>query len=1053
VSTPGAHGELTVFPTELARRRWQQEQVLRDGWLDASRLQTQKWLRRVCLLYARKAGLLDGMPCDAAQQLLMLRRAVVGARTHFDAAGPLAALSDSALADVLDQLVKELSGLADRAEQVEEWMLGHPPRHKLYQLGVLYRVWRDTLNKNGLVDQRDLNSAILQLLAGERTQWPPLLRDAGRIAFRSVRWLSPFDEQLVETLKQQLGPENVCIFSVLPVAHAEQLEGRLGARIRSEIMGPVEDAWAIWVEDLGDALEVDSSDVLQADDANRISFSRSAGAYGEIEDLARRICFEFQTLEVPWNQIALVLPDIGNVQDIIPHVFHRFQIPYIFRRGRPVLSAPCVKAFMSLLSWPLRNERDHLIDLIRNPAIKWNFDDREVAVQKLIESGAPPRLSPSHLPEELHAELTDFQPLETLNDRILVDEEDELNREALKITEDALISMGELKLPRAEFLALLEELLEDLTVHSEKSDEQGVWIINPFDTAGLKFDTVLFAGLNDGTYPATPQPSALISDNERYRLRKSLEEQGAHLPKLAMPQSDVQMVQQTVLFFSALGMARERLVLSCQSIDQEGSEKAPSAFYRKIWNLAGWGAERKMDLCAYDRWRIDLLGEDSVFSNHWKKQQELDPEDRLPLPGESFLPVVPLPLCRARDEAMQAAVQEGQATGRVVEMLAMEAERETFLETPVDDRKRSVYCGQLDSLKKLVSEWIEQKKEFSPTALECLAQGRYVFLLEKMLGIREERSADELPDPLDRGSLLHNILCAIYSALTGNFQPLEKIGFEVSSDWKEICTPRCWAEKTSNGWNKVFGPGKNAIPLVSFFPESGNKVPLFGKAVTEAYCTFAERRGAKLGHSGVWAAEKQKLLVEVENVLRHDVENAWEENRFPALFELPFGIKHKLPVELSGIFLKGRIDRVDLVFEGDELMTVRVLDYKGSSRARSKTEEYVDEVRRNLDCQLPIYAFAAQQFFFGESNTEPLNAMTEAGYIFRERDFKEFGRKQGRSLIPLDEEGMLKAFEETLKENLRRLRDTDFAVDPLIESYNDWQSIFRVQAIKREDLD
>jgi len=1046
--------ELIIFPTELSRRRWQQEQVMRTGWLDASHLLTKYHLRKLCVLYARNAGLLTGEPCDAARELLMRRQVVTAARARLNPKGPLASLSDTALADVLRQLITELSGLGDTAQHVEEWMLGHAPQSKIFQLGMLYRVWREKLKESQQIDRRDLNSAIIKLLSGERRHWPPLLRNAAKITFRSVRWLNPFDEQMIEVLKRQLGPQQVRVFSALPAAHAEKTEDCLGARIRSEIMQPVEEAWSAWVEDLSDALEVDSTDVLQADNADRISFSRSAGDYGEIEDIARRICYEFEECNVPWNRIALVVPDLGAVQDIVPHVFERFQIPYWFRRGRPVLSAPCVKAFLSLLSWPLRCERDQLIDLLRNPTIIWGREDTEEIVEMITDSGAPPRLEKKHLPERLYAELMQFNPLETLHKKIRVDEEDELNREAVRMVEHALENLGDpIEWSRAGFLDLLEELLENMTIHSEKSDDQGVWILNPYDSIGLRFDTVLFAGLNDGVYPVPPQPSALIDDSERRCLREDLAKQGIHLPKLALPGSDIKMVWQTVLFLSALGMARERLVLSCQSIDVHGVEKAPSTFYRKIWNLAGWGANREPVLSSYDDWRIKKLGNDSIFSRHWEKQRQLNPEDRLPMPGESFLPVVPRPLCRARDEARQADAHDGKAPEQIAEMIAIEMERETFTATPVDERRPSVYCGYIHRMKEKVARWLEKKGEFSPTALETLAQGRYVFLLEQILGIREERVIDDVPDPLDRGTLFHSIICAVYSALAGNFQPLEKIGFEVPKSWKNICIPRYWAEKTSSGWKKVSSRREKTIPLAGFFPDIGEEILLFGKLIAEKFCTWAEQSGKKLGHPGVWAADKQKLLVEVENVLRFDVENATAENRFPALFELKFGKKQDCPLELCGIFLKGRIDRVDMIFKDDTLCSVRVLDYKGSSLARSKKEEYVDEVRLNLDCQLPVYAFAAQKMLFGEFDTEPLNAMTEAGYVFRERDYEEFKKKLGRSCIPLNKEGMLEGFKETLAENLRRLREGDFAVDPLVKSYTDWQSVCRVLSVAREDME
>jgi hypothetical protein len=51
------------------------------------------------------------------------------------------------------------------------------------------------------------------------------------------------------------------------------------------------------------------------------------------------------------------------------------------------------------------------------------------------------------------------------------------------------------------------------------------------------------------------------------------------------------------------------------------------------------------------------------------------------------------------------------------------------------------------------------------------------------------------------------------------------------------------------------------------------------------------------------------------------------------------------------------------------------------------------------------------------------------------------------------EEGLLAAFLETLSRNIRLLKEGDFSVDPLIASYNDYESICRTSAVHREDLE
>jgi hypothetical protein len=1027
---PDSARELIVFPTELALRRFQQERALAEGWVDASCHTTFARLRKLCLPYATAKG--ERM--DSARQLLMRRQVVDTAIGHFHGEGALGKLSANALGDVLDQLVLELASLPGQTVRIIDWLLDHPRQHKLYQLGTLISIWRATIKQEGLVDQLDVNLALLKLLKGNHQNWPPLLRDAKSIRFKSVRWFTPFEESCVVALNHKM---KVRVESALPPAHAEDVADKLGQRIRTEIMAA---PWAVWAEDLGDALAVDSTGVFQLSDTTRLNFSRSAGTYGEIEDLARRICWNLNQQGMKPDRIALVVPNIGTVQDIVPHVFGRFQIPYFFRRGRPVLSSPVVKAFFAWLAFSLRPDRDAFIDLVRNPAIR--FDDREGEVERLLK--LPPLLDGQAATDLLSG----AQALEMLREKI-IEPEDHFNAEALKAVVAALENLGAHLLPLSVLVDLLEELLEDATIRPRDSHEQGVWILNPHDAVGLDFDLVLFAGLNEGEFPGVPQQDALLSDAERRSLRAHMAEQGGWLPKMALPQADVLFEQQSVMFLTALGMAREQLVFSFQSVDQEGGEKGEGEYYRKLWTLAGWPAAEEVRLSPYDEWRIQLLDDGNVFADHFAAQESRAPEDRTPVPGESFLPIIPFPLCRAPDEALQAAVQRDSRVAcdtkaapqasrlrpakHVVAMLNIEAEREAFLATPVDEREPSVFCGHVPALRERVCGWFYRQEELSPTALESLAQCRYVFLLERVFGIRDPRVADDTPDPMERGGLIHSILHEIYNAIA-----LGESG---------IHAPRYWAVKTDKGWINRADEGVDAIPLATFDP-----------ALKDDYEAFARKIAGRkmdaevLGHPGVWAAEREKILEMVLNIVRHDVATCATENRFPALFEQTFG--GDTAVDLGEVRLKGVIDRVDMVFaETGLLKKLRVLDYKGSSRARSKKEEYVEEVCRNLDCQLPAYAFAAQHFFFDAFNTAELNALTETGYQIYQREPGQVGRSLAKSLIPMDHPGMVEGFLATLGNNLRRLKDGDFAVDPLIETYNDFVSVCRTEVVDRAELE
>ena len=1019
--------ELIVFQTELALRRFQQDMALKDGWVDASGHTTFARLRSLCLVQTH----VKGRRMDATRKLLMRRDVIEVAAGHFHGQGALGELSEAALSDVLDQFVTELASLPYDLPLIMTWLLNHEPGHKLYQLGTLVSVWRATIKQEGFADGIDENLAVLKLLKGPRPNWPALLRDSRKITFRSVRWFNPFEELCVVALDKKMKVE---VQSALPPAHAEEAADRMGQQIRSEIMDAT---WAGWTEDLGDALAVDSSEILQLSDASRINFSRSAGAYGEMEDLARRICWNLENSEIPPNRIALVIPNISSVQDIIPHVFSRFKIPYFFRRGRPVLSAPCVKAFHAWLAFPLRPERDIRIDLVRNPAIR--IENREEEIERLLKLA--PRM------EMPIGNLTGFLALEILEDRI-VEPEDPFNAKALNVVKAMLERIGDIEFPLAELVDLIEKLLDTETVRPHESHEQGVWVLNPHDAVGLDFDLVLFAGLNEGEFPGIPQQDALLSDSERLELRTYLRAQGRSLPKMALPEAEVLFAQQSVLFLTALGMAREQLIFSFQSVDQEGGERGEGEYYRQLWNLAGWSAQDEIQLSPYDQWRIRVLGNDSMFSNHYQSQLAEAPESRTAMPSESFLPIVPLPLCRAKDEALQSAAHDSGAEflvpaaggsavisdqiSHLIKMLQVEAEREAFKETPVEERFPSEFCGHIGALKTAVMAWFEQKNEMSPTSLEALAQCRYIFLIEKVFGIRDPRMADDSPDPMARGTLIHNILKEIYTA--------------IAAGRSGVAMPRRWAVKGADGWRLRSEEGVGAIPLAVFVPELATDYAAFARETAER---MMDR--SVLGHPGVWAAERTKILEMVLNFVQYDAETCAAGNRYPARFEEAFG--GKTAVDLGMVRLGGKVDRVDLIFaETGELQTVRVLDYKGPSRSRSKNEEYVDEIVRNLDCQLPVYAFAAQSYLFGAFDTPALNEMTETGYLFYEREYSKIGRSLAKSLISMDQEGMVAGFRATLARNIQCLENGDFAVDPLLESFNDYQSICRTDAVSVDDL-
>ena len=950
-----SNSALTIFPTELAKRRFERKTVLEYGVLETSRLLTFKQLLERCEHAARRQGLLKSRTPGGTELALRLEK--TAEQIQFAPGQPLARLSAAARAGLLRQLIETFAFLADDCAALEHWLTAHPPEHKLHGFGQMLRSWRTDCEKNGIADRFAVNSALLQLLASG--DLPAELNT--EIHFRAVRWFNPFEERFTAALKQRLGNEQVQVYSVLPAAHAEAAGDRLCAKVRSELGD--EEEWKQWAEDFADAYETDDSNILEEESGERVSFFISSNPYGEIEDAARRIAADIERGTAP-EEIALILRDLSPYTDIIPDVFRRFGIPFFFRRGTPAAALPQVKALLALLAFPASRSRDRLCDLLQHPGISWpGVEEREALVQH-IRKTQQPRLT--RMPNELR----DFFPAQDFSDQLqflIAQHELDLPEEVHRLIDD----MVELPpLPTDRMIALFEELLMNVTLKDELSTESGVWILNPMDAAGLRFQSVFIAGMDDHTFPQIPKPDSLLNGRERQRLRAFLTERKIDCPRLALSESAEALIQEEILFLTALGSATEKLTLSHTQCDADGKERAPGEFFERMRKLAHGTAEH----------------------------------------GESFHTILPPNAVRAEDEARQTAAFQS---------------RTGILPVHPTEHRQARYLPHM-------TEWLSNHPEFSATALESLARNRFVFFLEKVLGIKPERTHEDDTDPIDRGNVIHDILEQVYTAIA------EQSGF--------------YARHTPDGWIKA---QSGEIPLAVFDPSKTTEYLALTRKLAEEEFRKAERHSSRhLGHPAVWATEKKKILRTLENFIRMDCETAQRENRYPALFEMKFDAKHDLPLTLERgeetVRLKGKIDRIDLIFNGDKLERVLVIDYKSKSRGDT-VETLEKKVGLNLDCQLALYTFAAQQKFFGAHNTPELNHRVQALYHLQERDLKKMTSHFNRKRLTMTPE-LTEKFLETLFSNVHKLRVGDLATEPLIAGFEDYSHICRTAAIDPKEL-
>lgn len=969
-------GVLTIFPTELAKRRFDRQAVLEAGVVDGSRLMTFTQLLGTCERAARRQNLLQGRLPGTAETRILLEKTVAG--ISFPPGQPLGRLSPAACAGLLSQLTEKLAFLAGDFGVVVHWLKAHDPRHKLHGFGLLLAAWRRQCTKMDIADRFQLNSALLELI--ESGTLPDGLQ--GGVHFRAVRWFNPFEERFIGALKRRLGSELVCIYSVLPAAHAEAAEDRLCAAVRSELGS--EDEWRQWTEDFADAYEADDSNILEADSKERISFCVSAHPYGEIEDVARSIATEIEEGTAP-DQIALILRDLGPYTDIVPDVFRRFGIPTYFRRGTPAASHPPVKALLALLDFPHSRSRDRLCDLLQMSGIEWPGVDDRLELVAQIRQKEPPRLH--RLPKKLdgffqYLELDSFS--ERANDLILKHNL-ALPDEVRDLIEDLHQTTDRLFDPER-MVSLFEELLDNVTLRDEISSESGVWVVNPMDAAGLRFETVFIAGMDDRTFPQIPRADALFNAKERRALRAFLEERKIPCPRMALSETGEALIQEEILFLTALSCGTEKLRLSYTRSDVDGKERAPGEFFERMRGLTGGRVEH----------------------------------------GTSFHTILPPDAVRAEDEARQTAAHFSPAP-------------EPSTDFPADN------------VKDLIFQWLETHPEFSATALESLARNRYVFFLEKVLGIKTDRTHEDDTDPMDRGNVIHDILERVYTTLA------EQSGVYAAPNVDAVPSLRQNATGASRlRWQITQQKTENSIPLAVFTPERLEEHLTLAKDIAEEEFVKAERRPSRhLGHPAVWEGEKHKLLQIIENFIRMDCETAQAENRYPALFEMKFDAKHDLPVTLERdgetVRLKGKIDRIDLIFDtGGELERILVVDYK--SKSRNDTVETLEKkIGRNLDCQLALYTFAAQEKFFGMHNTLEMNECVQAAYHLQEREPKKMASHFSKKRLTMTPE-LTEQFLDTLFSNVWKFSNGDLATAPLIKGYEDYSHICRTAATDPKEL-
>jgi len=432
-----------------------------------------------------------------------------------------------------------------------------------------------------------------------------------------------------------------------------------------------------------------------------------------------------------------------------------------------------------------------------------------------------------------------------------------------------------------EAAGVLRESIAGAHLQVGRAGREGVAVLTPLELRGLSFSTIVFTGLAEGGYPVRGRPDPILGDADRRRVAESL---GVRLP--LAEQRDAESL---LVFGLVCEAARERLVLCAPRTDAgTGRPRLPSRLLLRLATLAEGRAVGQDELLT-GRPLVRVWRHAAGAEGVWVDRREFDAAGLL-------------------------ALSEGGGRTAVREYLA-----EVLGGVAPADRRlaawraaRSPEPGEWDGLlgargRAAIAARHPFSAEMHPTRLERYIACPFAFLLRDVLGLDPpDEPGDALEiDPLEFGTLAHDILQQAYEAVVADDLGLDAALLAVEDAWRSCCRE-------------------------------------------------AERRGVT-GAALAWEVRRDMLLDDLLESVRRDPVFAHGDGR-PVGAEWRFGEAAGRPVSLElddarRVRFAGRIDRVDATPAG-----LRVIDYKtGAGRAERVL------LKESLSVQLPVYQLAVRQ--------------------------------------------------------------------------------------------
>ena len=729
--------------------------------------------------------------------------------------------------------------------------------------------------------------------------------------------------------------------------------------------------------------------------------------YREVEAAGRAIRARLER-GAPPERIALLARDLAVYGDLIEDVCRRYRIPVYFRKGRPLLANGLVKAcldvvrcvvegfprarlealldsdylgavpprlartlrrtgFVAEAARPLADCVAHRLAALAEEGgdVRLPAERRERAAARrarLAEDGARllavvetlrglegPRTPAGHVRALRRAlRALGLRPVPRGALVPATTRRDVRARERLEEALDQLAglarALGMAAMPLGGFLRLLLAALEPLQVEDAAERTGSVRALGVLDARGLDFDAVYLLGLDDGTFPAPRGESPLWPDAMKReanraaaeRLRRKVGPRATGLPLGGLFRTAREAsLEDPFLFFLALSMAEHELVLSYPETNEQGNPTVPSPFLDEVQATAAGPLPRTV----LDATALVPLGEECC-----------EPAE---LVGRASLARwsqrAGAPLDRLTAALAEARPELARRLAAIDRRAALEERRSRYFLCAHDDSRKDAladaFVGRVAVPPELAARLAAMR--WTPTRLEALGACGFKFYAREVLGLAPEDDPEAQVGALERGTLAHAVLEALFRAharLPADLAEARVLGRELVAQTRERAAQTIVAK---DPW---------------LFDVAWRRV----------------------------AAAVDALIVR-----EHADERAWG-GTIERIVERPFERALADPDGGPALTLAGTPDRVDLFRDGAAIRRLRVVDYK-MSRSPTRYAARIDPARElgKTGFQIPVYLLGALAAVEGLAEGAELSG----GYLVLEAEKMPQVRKFPRPLL------------------------------------------------------